>query len=63
MRRHGDRLQRHAGHTLNSVDQAPRGELKTYPYAHFEFYRPEVRAQVVKDQIDFLRQHLLVNQP
>jgi uncharacterized protein len=40
------------------VEQAPRGELKSYPYAHFEFYRPDVRTQVIKDQIDFLRTHL-----
>ena len=42
---------------------APRGELKGYPCAHFAFYRPDVRAQVVGDQIDFLRKHLMVNRP
>lgn len=42
------------------VEQAPDGELKSYLYSYFEFYRPEVRAQVVKDQIDFLRKQLMV---
>ncbi len=44
------------------AEQAPRGEFKSYPFAHFDFYRPDVRARVVKDQIDFLRKHLMVNQ-
>jgi pimeloyl-ACP methyl ester carboxylesterase len=43
------------------AEKAPRGELASYPCAHFEFYHPEVRAQVVGDQIDFLRKHLMVN--
>jgi dienelactone hydrolase len=38
--------------------QAPFGEHKDYPHAHFDFYHPDVRAQVVADQIDFLRRHL-----
>jgi uncharacterized protein len=40
------------------AERAPRGELKNYPYAHFDFYRPEVRAKVVNDQLEFLRKHL-----
>lgn len=40
------------------VDNAPRGELRSYPCAHFDFYRPDVRAQVLADQIAFLRRHL-----
>jgi pimeloyl-ACP methyl ester carboxylesterase len=40
------------------AERAPRGELRSYPYAHFEFYRPDVRTQVIKDQLDFLRTHL-----
>ena len=43
------------------ADNAPRGELKSYPHAHFDFYRPDVRAQVIGDQIDFLRKHLMVH--
>jgi hypothetical protein len=44
------------------AEQAPRGDLKSYPFAHFELYRPDVRAQVVRGQSDFLRKHLMVNQ-
>jgi pimeloyl-ACP methyl ester carboxylesterase len=44
------------------ADNAPRGELKSYPCAHFDFYRPDVRAQVVGDQVVFLRKHLVVDQ-
>ena len=43
------------------ADHAPHGELKIYPCAHFDFCSPEVRVQVVGDQIDFLRKHLMVN--
>jgi pimeloyl-ACP methyl ester carboxylesterase len=43
------------------ADNAPRGELKTYPCAHFDFYRPDVRAQVIRDQLAFLRKHLMVD--
>jgi dienelactone hydrolase len=39
------------------AEQAPRGELRSYPVAHFDFYRPDVRAQVISDQIGFLRKH------
>jgi dienelactone hydrolase len=39
-------------------EAAPRGEVLGYPYAHFAFYQPEVRAQVAADQIAFLRRHL-----
>ena len=45
------------------ADNARRGELKFYPCAHFDFYRPDVRARVIGDQIDFLRKHLMVNRP
>jgi dienelactone hydrolase len=41
------------------AENAPRGEFKSYPVAHFEFYHPDVRAMVLKDQINFLRKHLL----
>ncbi len=42
------------------AENAPRGEFKSYPVAHFEFYRPDVRAVVIMDQINFLRKHLMV---
>lgn len=36
------------------AEALPRGELSTYPYAHFDFYRDEVRKQVISDQLAFL---------
>lgn len=38
---------------------APRGELRRYPCAHFDFYQPSVRRVIAADQISFLRTHLL----
>jgi fermentation-respiration switch protein FrsA (DUF1100 family) len=38
--------------------RAPRAEIKSYPVGHFDFYRPEVRDQVIRDQLDFLQRHL-----
>jgi uncharacterized protein len=40
------------------AERAPRGELRSYPVAHFDFYRPDVRALVIGDQIGFLRKHV-----
>jgi dienelactone hydrolase len=34
--------------------RAPQGVLNTYPYAHFDFYRDDVRRQVTRDQVEFL---------
>jgi dienelactone hydrolase len=34
---------------------APRGELRSYPFAHFDVYRPEIRERVLDDQVEFLR--------
>jgi hypothetical protein len=45
------------------ADNAPRGELKSYPCAHFDFYCPDVRAPVVADQIAFLRKQVMVHAP
>lgn len=36
------------------AEDAPHGELHTYPYAHFDFYRDDVRRQVLADQLAFL---------
>lgn len=33
---------------------APHGTIRRYPVAHFDFYRPEVREQVLADQLEFL---------
>jgi fermentation-respiration switch protein FrsA (DUF1100 family) len=38
--------------------RAPKGELLSYPGAHFDIYFGELFEQVVGDQIDFLRRHL-----
>ena len=37
---------------------APRGELHSYPFAHFEIYRADIRGHVLADQVDFLRRAL-----
>jgi pimeloyl-ACP methyl ester carboxylesterase len=41
------------------VERAPRGELRRYPASHFEMYHGETFKQVLADQVDFLRSHLL----
>ena len=45
--------------TTELVQKAPRGELKSYPFAHFDIYRPEFREQVIDDQIEFLHRNLI----
>ncbi|MGE2719802.1 alpha/beta hydrolase [Mycolicibacterium celeriflavum] len=40
------------------AERAPRCELKLYDLAHFDFYRDDVRRQVIADQIAFLRRLL-----
>lgn len=40
------------------AQRAPYGEPREYPVSHFEFYREDVRAQVLRDQIAFLQRHL-----
>lgn len=42
------------------AENAPHEEFKIYPVAHFDFYKPEVRALVIKDQINFLLKHITV---
>lgn len=37
---------------------APFAKLLSYPVTHFDFYRPEIRQQVLGDQICFLHKHL-----
>jgi alpha-beta hydrolase superfamily lysophospholipase len=39
--------------------QAPRGELRRYPYGHFAAYIGAGFEQIVADEVAFLRQHLL----
>lgn len=40
------------------ADHAPRGELKAYEFAHFDFYRDEVRQRVTAHQLEFLQRVL-----
>ncbi len=39
--------------------RAPKGELRSYPCTHFDFYREPVRSMVIADQVSFLRTHLI----
>lgn len=41
------------------AEDAPQGVYKSYPVAHFDLYRPDVRARVLEDQTSFLHAHLL----
>lgn len=43
--------------TRRIAERARYGELHSYRSAHFDFYRPDIRAQVLRDQIDFLVLH------
>lgn len=47
-----------AENTVELAERAPRGELRTYPFSHFEVYRADNREKVLADQIDFLRRAL-----
>ncbi|TQM26467.1 alpha/beta hydrolase [Nocardia bhagyanarayanae] len=47
-----------AENTVELAERAPRGELRTYPFSHFEIYRADNREKVLADQIDFLRRVL-----
>ncbi|MGE2833658.1 alpha/beta hydrolase [Mycobacterium sp. SMC-4] len=40
------------------AERAARGELREYPYRHFDFYLPEFRRQVLEDQVEFLERVL-----
>lgn len=45
--------------TRRLAELAPRGEVRSYPVTHYEMYRPDVREQVLADQLVFLKKHLL----
>jgi dienelactone hydrolase len=45
--------------TVKLAQAAPRGEIRRYPTGHFSVYVGEVWEQVIGDQLDFLRRHLL----
>lgn len=42
------------GPTIAYAQRAPRGELKVYPYQHFEIYVGEAFEVVIRDQVAFL---------
>lgn len=46
--------QRHA-------EKAPHGEIKVYPFGHFDIYLGEAFDQAVGDYLDFLRRHVPVD--
>jgi fermentation-respiration switch protein FrsA (DUF1100 family) len=41
------------------VARAPKGQLRRYPGSHFELYYGPLYEQVVADQLQFLRAHLV----
>lgn len=45
--------------TVQIIEQTPHVVQKSYPVDHFDFYRPDIREQIIKDQMNFLREHLL----
>lgn len=56
----GDRITS-PGAAVRMAQRAPRGELRRYPCGHFGMYQGQTFAQVVGDQIQFLRRHGLAS--
>ena len=46
--------------TLAYARKAPKGEIKTYDFGHFDIYRGEPFETAVADQVEFLARHLAV---
>ncbi|MFN8102384.1 MAG: alpha/beta hydrolase [Mycobacterium sp.] len=44
--------------TLRHARKAPRGEIKRYPFGHFDIYVGGGFERAVRDQIDFLNRHV-----
>jgi pimeloyl-ACP methyl ester carboxylesterase len=44
--------------TLRHLAKCPRGEIKRYPYGHFDIYVDEPFERVIADQLDFVQRHL-----
>lgn len=44
--------------TLELIESLPHVEGKAYPLAHFDFYNPEIRAGIIREQLRFYQQHL-----
>ncbi|NVN49343.1 alpha/beta fold hydrolase [Mycolicibacterium hippocampi] len=41
--------------SIEIAQRAPRGHVRSYPVSHFGIYRPDVRQNVVADQVAFVR--------
>lgn len=46
------------GPTQQELASGPKATIKSYPVAHFDFYRPDIRKQLLKDQTDFFENAL-----
>jgi dienelactone hydrolase len=46
-------------YVIDKVRRAPRAEVRTYPYGHFDLYHGPPFEQLVAEQAAFLRHHLL----
>jgi pimeloyl-ACP methyl ester carboxylesterase len=47
------------GPAIEVAERAPRGELRRYAFGHFDAYTGSDFEQVVGDQTQFLRRHLV----
>lgn len=47
------------GESTRQLATGPKAELREYPVAHFDFYRPDIRKRVLDDQAAFLSSVLL----
>ena len=46
--------------SVRHAEKAPLGEIKVYPFGHFDIYVGEPFEQAVADYLDFLRRHVPV---
>jgi dienelactone hydrolase len=47
--------------SLRHAEKAPQGEIKVYPFGHFDIYLGEPFEQAVSDYLDFLQRHVPVD--
>ncbi len=47
--------------SIKHAEKAPRGEVKVYPFGHFDIYVGDPFEQAVADYVDFLQRHVPVN--
>ena len=48
---------------VKAAARAPRGEIRHYDAGHFDIYVGPTFEIAVSDQVDFMRRHVLANQP